>query len=258
MALTIMGQTANLEVLKQPRGLLRLFEFFFAMLAFSFCAGFGSNLSFDIKCSNGDNTTAEQQSVVSYYSYPFQLDHMDPVKVQVCGQETEVSFPGDFSSDAQFFVFIGVICWLYSLLSLLVYTFLTDAYEETNKNLPIIDLVMAVIIAFFWLASSSAWGHGLSQLKNVGDPENWIYQDVEDAPAAICRKNAEDKYVEQIIESCSTTFAGNFAGGNVSVLLGFLNVFLWSANTWFLYKETRMHNPNRGNLQNVESPTGSI
>ena len=38
----------------------------------------------------------------------------------------------------------------------------------------------------------------------------------------------------------------NCTGGNVSVLLGFLNVFLWSANTWFLYKETRMYNPNRG------------
>ncbi|XP_023343922.1 synaptophysin [Eurytemora carolleeae] len=123
--------------------------------------------------------------------------------------------------------------------------------------MPIFDLAMAVVLAFFWLASSSAWGHGLSGLKHVGDPENWIYQDTEDAPAHMCRKNAEG-YVFTIIESCTSTYAGTFAGGNVSVLLGFLNVFLWSANTWFLYKETRMYNPNRGNLQNVESPTDSI
>jgi hypothetical protein len=32
----------------------------------------------------------------------------------------------------------------------------------------------------------------------------------------------------------------------VSVIIGFLNVFLWSANVWFLYKETKWYRPNPG------------
>jgi hypothetical protein len=34
----------------------------------------------------------------------------------------------------------------------------------------------------------------------------------------------------------------------VSVIIGFLNVFLWSANVWFLYKETKWYRPNPGKL----------
>ena len=30
------------------------------------------------------------------------------------------------------------------------------------------------------------------------------------------------------------------------MVIGFLNVFLWSANLWFLYKETRWFAPNTG------------
>ncbi len=32
------------------------------------------------------------------------------------------------------------------------------------------------------------------------------------------------------------------------MIIGFLNVFLWSANVWFLYKETKWYRPNPGKL----------
>ena len=40
------------------------------------------------------------------------------------------------------------------------------------------------------------------------------------------------------IGQCVATDRGHFGGANVSVLLGFLNFFLWACNLWFLYKET--------------------
>ena len=43
--------------------------------------------------------------------------------------------------------------------------------------------------------------------------------------------------------------AGQFAGANSAVLLGFLNFFLWAANLWYLYKETAWFS---GNMNNME------
>jgi len=259
MAVTLLGRTMNIEVLKQPRGFMRCLQFFFAMLAFSFCAGFSSRLSFKIICHPASNETATVE-VLQEYSYPFALDHYNSVTVTQCGEmpDKTISFPGDFSSDAKFFVTIGVLCWLWTIFSLIVYTFMSDVYDEEQKKYPIYDLVLAVAFAFFWLASSSAWGHGLSGLKDSGDPSTWIYAHGDNALAKICSKNAQGHYVNTVIESCETDFAGNFAGGNISVVLGFLNVFLWCSNIWFIYKETRFFGSNTGNLQNVESPAGSI
>lgn len=259
MTITILGRTMNMEALKQPRGFLRCIQFCFALLAFCFCSGFGSYLGFGISCNPDiNNTTLPGRAVRLDYSYPFQLDHADAQNFTVCGEKASVTFPGDFSSDAQFYVFIGVLCWLYCIGTLYIYTFLGDTYEEGQKNLPLYDFVVSAAFAFFWLASASAWAHGLSGLKDASDPSTWIFQNGEGALAPICSKAANGGQVNQAIKSCEVVYTGNFAGGNISVVIGFLNVFLWSANLWFLYKETRWATPNTGNLQNVESPTGSI
>jgi hypothetical protein len=34
----------------------------------------------------------------------------------------------------------GVVCWLYSMASLAVYTLLSDMYEDQARNLPLYDL----------------------------------------------------------------------------------------------------------------------
>jgi len=258
---TVLGRTFNPEALKQPRGFMRLLQCFFAMLAFSCCAGFGSSLSFKITCTDaGDNSSTITETVKADYSYPFALDKIDPHTLDICGiGESKVYFPGDFGSDAKFFVFIGVICWLHAILSLLVYTFMADVYEEEQKNYPIYDLVISGFFAFFWLACSSAWGHGLSGLKSSGDPDNWIFQSGDNALAPICAKNSAGSFIDTNVQSCETLFAGNFAGGNISVVLGFLNLFLWSANIWFLYKETKWFKPNTEILNEEQNASyGSI
>lgn len=260
MAVTVMGRTMNLEVLKVPRGALRVLQFGFAMLAFSFCAGFSSSLEFKITYITDSNNSDQtlDVNVGTSYSYPFALDHIKGVKIaadipKLPAESTMVYFPGDFSSEAKFFVFVGVVCWLYCAVSLLVYTFMSDEYDDGSKNYPIYDFAIAAVFAFFWLAASSTWAHGLNGLKSSGDPDNWIFSDTANSLAPMCRKNKED-YSNVNIKSCESVFAGNFAGANISVLIGFLNLFFWTCNLWFLYKETRWFAAKQGNLQNVESP----
>merc|ERR1719431_237449 len=112
-------------------------------------------------------------------------------------------------------------------------------------NYPMYDMIACVILSFFFLAASSAWGHALSGLKSSGDPDTWIFKAGKNALAPICSKSDEDSYINTAVTSCKTSFAGGFGGANISVILGFLICFLFGANVYYLYKETRFANPNQ-------------
>ena len=88
----------------------------------------------------------------------------------------DIEFPGNFSSDAEFFVFTGVVAWLYcfarfestklllswissleavfsnncSLYSLAVYVFFNHLYVDQQKNYPKVK-TLAYIQFFFYL-----------------------------------------------------------------------------------------------------------
>jgi len=232
----------NAEPLKEPRGLLRCLQWFFAMLAFATCCDFATKISFDVKCELNPNDTVISHVSVPI-SYPFRIDHNPEFKLngtenKFCNKadlSNTVNFPGDFSSDAQFFVFIGVITWLYCFASLALYVFYSALYTDEQKNFPQYDLVLAALLAFFWLAASSAWGHGLSGIKSVANLD-WV-TDGSDCGGVKCVAACEEKQGFTNI-SCELGEHGSFGTGNVSVLFGFLNCFLWAANCWFLYKET--------------------
>jgi len=254
----LLGKELKMEVFKEPRGFLRLLLLGFTMLAFSFCAGFSSYLEFQIMCKPSKNSTDITVTVKQEYSYPFSLDHYAVVNVTECNvdqKDREVSFPGDYSSDAKFFVFTGVIAWLFCIFTVIVYAFMNDVYID-QKNYPMYDMIACVILSFFFLAASSAWGHALSGLKSSGDPDTWIFKAGKNALAPICSKSDEDSYINTAVTSCKTSFAGGFGGANISVILGFLICFLFGANVYYLYKETRFANPNQGNLQN--SPSSEV
>ena len=46
--------------------------------------------------------------------------------------------PGDFQSDAQFFVFTGVIAWLGATACLVIYVFFSQKYLDDDKKAPMI------------------------------------------------------------------------------------------------------------------------
>ena len=112
----------DIEVFKEPRGFIRSLEFFFAIVAFSTLASFSTEFSFDIKCKNA---TLDDQRILKKVDYPFNIAASKPIDLsKTCG----VSFEGDrdryskitfvesfnFSSDAEFYVFVGVLSFLYA------------------------------------------------------------------------------------------------------------------------------------------------
>ena len=128
------------------------------------------------------------------------------------------------------------------LIRLALYVFYSYLYTDEQKNYPKIDLIVAAVLGFIWLAAASAWAHGLLSLKSVADVESWIFTD-DKSP---CYKPDGKDFKFTKIKDCKSLGFPGFGTGNASILLGFLNCFLWTCNTWFLYKETawyRSRNP---------------
>jgi len=246
MEAVLRNRNLDLEVLKEPRGFIRCLQWFFAMLAFATLAGFSTQLSFDIICREKELPITH---ITSLINYPFRLDQNPPHKFgdsPPCGvtfgedvKNQDITFPGNFASDAQFFVFTGVISWLYCFVSIGMYVLYSTLYMDKEKKYPKIDFLITGLLAMFWLAGSAAWANGLTGLKLVSNPDNWIWNSHYQF-AAICYRTEHDPptYSYTKIGQCVATDRGHFGGANVSVLLGFLNFFLWACNLWFLYKET--------------------
>jgi len=154
----------------------------------------------------------------------------------------DINFPGNFSSDAEFFVFTGVIAWLYCFVSLAVYVFFNHLYVDQQKNYPKVDFVVTALLGMFWLAGSAAWANGLNGLKNVCSGLS--------VAAMLCQNDEVE---------CSSS-CSQFTEANISVLLGFLNCFLWTTNLWFLYKETKWFTGGAqvGGRGNVETGEGEV
>jgi len=252
------------EILKQPRGCLRVLQWVFALLAFACCSNFSTHLAFQVIFKEDAECDPQfsPASVDQEFSYPFRLDHLAPVVIQnFCKNNTKsppISFPGDFSSDSQFFVFTGVVTWLYCTASLAVYVFFAKLYQDEQKKAPMIDFCVTVIIAVFWLAGSSAWANSLNGLKNASNSANWASSSKIGGPCFSSSGNFPDQ-VE--VQTCNPTFTGSFGGANVSCIFGFLNFFLWACNLWYLYKETTWFKPgpeqaNQPDI-NVESPSSN-
>jgi len=219
----------NTRVFKEPRGFMRCVEWFFAIVAFACCCDFSTYVEYEVDCRGEDPQTVRHE-----FSYPFQLDHV-PEKTVTCGDTTKaMQLPGDFSSDAQFFVFTGVLSFLATMAILVVYVFFSEMYFSESKMAPMIDFCFTVIVAVFWLSASAAWANGVINMKYAADPNSWLYLDED----SICKKTSNGTYQYTDVTSCSVEFMGNYKKANVSIIVGFLNFFLWASNLWFLYKET--------------------
>jgi len=227
---------------------MRCLEWFFAIIAFATCCDFSTVSEYSVECANGWNF-----SVSHPISYPFRLDHDKPVNVTCLKNETSwEQLAGDFSSDAQFFVFTGVLSFLGTMACLVVYLFFPEMYFSENKKAPMFDFVFTVIVAVFWLSASAAWANGVVGMKYEANPDNWIFS----SPTSVCHLADTKKPVKTFVKRCVTVSAGHFAKANVSIILGFLNFFLWASNLWFLYKETSWFSgpPAQTNDQTAASP----
>ncbi|KAF2349636.1 Marvel domain [Trinorchestia longiramus] len=205
----------NWQVVKEPRGFMKILQFLFTICAFATTTSFSDTYSFIVKCSD------ESKSIITgTIQYDFRLDHLQ-LRQPVCGIEQNIIFRGDASSDAQFFVAVGVLALLYVLAALVMYTIFSPMYSA-NPLLPVLDCGMHALFAVLYLACSSAWANSLSTLKVATSFDTLAIENPH-----ICEP-----------DKCLPKDSPAYGKLDVSVILGFLNLFLFASNIWFLYKET--------------------
>lgn len=192
------GRVMNFAVFKEPRGVMRILQFIFAISAFTTTTGFSSFVEITLRC---------EEKVQLNYSYPFRLDHEPHQEVSCYNITHKFHLIGDFSSDAQFFVATGVLSLLYCIAIVLVYIMFDAMYQGTGL-LPLADFFFTVTLAVFWLSGSAAWANGLNGLK--GTTHSII-------DTSQCNE-----------ELCNSVLTGSFSELTISVILGFLNFFLWA------------------------------
>jgi len=217
------------EVIKEPRGFIKIIQIFVAIFAFATCTGFRGRIELKQTCQNTKSYTTGAS-----FQYPFQrtliIDYHDTA---TCTKLMPYQIPLDYKASMQYYVVIGVFCFLYCL-GVLAYYILLES-EQTHSaappekfSAPVIDFVISVIFVIFWFTSAIACAASVTGIKKTTDVSKIIPR----IPGCIGKNG-----------SCSPTIEGNYATLDVSALVGFLNVFVWCGNLWFLYKETHWHTP---------------
>ncbi|XP_064473828.1 synaptophysin-like protein 2 [Ornithodoros turicata] len=213
----------NFQVLKEPRGFIRVIQFVMSVFAFATTSGFSTSATFKV-CDKAYLATFS-------FGYPFRMSYFPFNVPTICPsnmmeiQTKSVVLPYNFASNPEFFVATGVLSFLYCIGILGVYIFCNKMYTE-NQTTPIVDLGLSCLLALFWFAGSSAWAQGVRDVKYYTDPAVFMKL------LEICG-NASNK--------CTSESTGNFATLNVSLILGFANFLLWVAGCWFVFKETSFH-----------------
>lgn len=213
---------AGLGIFKEPRGFIRVIQAVMAIFAFSTTAGFSTIASFIVDCKI-ENTNPDVEIKIKYpFSFrdsPISL----PLDCNDTNEKARLDLPYIFSGSAEFFVATGVIAFLYTVVICAVYTLGHETYQN-NPLFPLVDFGVTCLVALFWLAGSSAWAGGVSDLKYYLDPE------VVAKLPCICQNH-----------NCTEDKAGSYASLDVSLVFGFANFLLWIGSAWFVYKETTFH-----------------
>ncbi|XP_066944233.1 synaptophysin-like isoform X2 [Macrobrachium rosenbergii] len=222
----------NTRVLKEPRGFMKILQFVFGISAFATTTSFSTEFSFRIFCPAHDNNNI---TVSAGIAYPFQVDTIRPV-LNICeGNIKTLMMRGDFSSDSRFFVAVGVLAFFYIIAALVLYCLFYTIYEN-NPLAPLADFAAHVFFAIMWLAGSSAWANSLTALRQATEV------------SVIMKENPE---ICLPTYPCDVLSEPNYAKLVISIILGFLNLFLWGSNLWFLYKETQFFKAKTMNTDNA-------
>ncbi|XP_028306121.1 synaptophysin-like protein 1 [Gouania willdenowi] len=216
------GFRLNLSPLKEPLGFVKLVEWLTAVFAFGTCGGFSGRNVVSVFCGDHNETLNAD------FFYPFRLSHVPLVEgnTTLCNNSISTThMMGDSSSSAQFFVGVGIVCFLYCMAAMLVYLGYMHVYKNSDFG-PIFDFLSTSILVFLWLVCSSAWAKGLQIVKDATDTDGIS------GTLALCRGTNI---------TCEVTDYANMRTLNISVVFGYLNMFVWAGNAWFVYKETRWH-----------------
>merc|ERR1712242_492902 len=112
--------------------------------------------------------------------------------------------------------------WLGATGSLIIYVFFSQKYLDDDKKVPMIDFCFTAIVAIFWLSASAAWANGVINMKYAANPNNWLFEEGD----SICEKQ-DGNFVVTSVTNCHIKYTGNYKKANISIIVGFLNFFLW-------------------------------
>lgn len=253
MDIDSLQQNMNTRVVfKEPRGMIRWLQLFFAIIAFSTVADFYTTIGIDITCppaaptTSTTTTTQPPNSTVSSTTVTPNLQ-----QAQIIHPKLVISYPFDFSQQKventcpghnytythvsslngspQFFVMTGVLALIYASSSLVIYLCFSSTYDSV-PIWPVADLIVAAILCLFWFIASSSFSSGVSLLKSTV-----IYENVEQVLCPAPFKGAGGVCVSADLPSWKSL--------NVGLVSGFTSFFLWGAGLWFVYKETHFHTP---------------
>ncbi|CAL8338050.1 unnamed protein product [Merluccius merluccius] len=197
-----------------------IFAPIFAICAFATCGGYIGHLRVRVDCADRKQSNL---SINIDFEYPFRLQqvHFQAPLCEKNRQET-IFLEGDSSTSAQFYLTVGVLAFLYSLLATIVYIFYQNKYRENNRG-PLVDFIVTVVFSLAWLVSTCSWAKVLSDIKTATDPTQVLLL------ISACRAQTN---------RCVVMQQPLWSRLNTSVVFGFVNLTLWAGNIWFVYKET--------------------
>ena len=221
---------ARFRVLFEPRGFIRFLQFILSIVAFATASGFSTILTLHFVCPNNRIVKVEYP-----IDYPFRIDE-NPQEFEDCANTTRTGvLEGNFSPSAQWFVSVGVFSFLLSLASMVFYVLFESSYRLSHERMITIgDFAITCLFTFFWLTAASAWAKASNDLKHFTTTDYLVNLPPFDL---VCANKDQNCRFTQIASSKLSA----------SVAFGFLNMFLWASNIWFVYKESPLHpEPNKG------------
>lgn len=245
-------ENGRFEAIKEPIGFIKIVQILMAILCFAIAVNGSSNLAFTQVCKN---TTLNQQPYITYqasYSYPYDLTQAKIVAINSCSsgsakkldRETLTTEGFNIKSSAEFFVFLGVVAFLYSLGMVIVYIFLKHKYDN-SVFLPLIDFGVTVVFAICWFASDIAWAKAISDIQFHTNTDN-VVRSMETA----CNPKSS-------VKECQSYKYASYGSIIISCIIGFCNLILWSGNIWFVLKETTWYKTRKAMQQQQQNITNN-
>lgn len=239
----------NWEVFKLPLGFIRIVQLPLVIIAFATAADYKGHFVYTANCSQPvEPFTVE-------WSYPFNLP-TSQVPKNSCDKSKGMTnfFTQPYSSSSQFYVFVGVMSFLWILASGYVYAARWSQYES-EPRMAKADLVISAIFAFCWIAGWLAWAVAVDGIKGAVSLENNKALLGERDAACTVAKNEYSEAKCPIDEAKSHWGASHLT---ISALAGFACVVAAIGNVWFVWKETEWHKLRQTNADLGQIPGATL